>query len=485
MAGVPFGIPTCEVCRMRCRSWALCLALIVAGFAASGRGEDRPRLADVQTLQDELQEAIKRAEPSVACVLVARGEEGKDVPLHDPNQTPDSYGSAVVLDARGLLLTNYHVVRDATRIHVRLPGEKASYAEIHAADPRSDLAVLRLTDPKALPVPAIRMGDGGALRKGQFILSIANPFAAGFRDGSPSASFGIVSNLRQKVGKEVAEAERSRSLHHYGVLIQTDAKLNLGCSGGALVNVKGELVGLTTALAAVAGGETPGGFGIPMDAGLRRIIDVLLRGEEVEYGFLGVSFQPGGVVRPLRGDGLPLQSVINGSPAWHAGLRGHETVLSVDDVPISSADDLFLQVGTLLAGTTCKIKASSGGGAPRTYTVTLAKFHVPGRIIAAKQPPALGGLRVDYTSILINRPDAGRFVNRGIPPGVVIREVVEGSPADTARLQPDKVILKVNGREVNSPAEYYREMQNAAGAAVDLTLMTSDGREDRVRLETR
>jgi serine protease Do len=465
-------------------AWALSLAVSLAALAATSRAEEKARLPDVLALQQAMQDAIKRAEPAVACVVVARGDEGKNSPLHDPDHAPDSYGSAVVLDEKGLLLTNYHVVREATRIHVRLPDDKASYAEIHAADPRSDFAVLRLTDPKVLPVKAIKVGDGGKLRKGQFILSIANPYAAGFRDGSPSASFGVVSNLRRTTGKTVSDAEKGQRLWHYGTLIQTDAKLNLGCSGGALVNLDGELVGLTTALAAVAGGEAPGGFGVPMEAGMRRIIDVLLRGEEVEYGFLGVTWRSGMVPGP-RGNGVQLQSVIAESPAWKANLRGHEVITAINDVPISDADDLFLQIGTLLAGTTCKIKAAAAPGLPpQDYTVRLAKADVDGKIIATKRPPAIGGLRVDYTSILVSRRNAPPFAKRGVPSGVMIREVVEGSPADTARLQPEKVILKVNGNPVNSPAEYYRAMQKATGA-VNLTLATSDGREDVVRLETR
>src|SRR5437868_10417166 len=108
---------------------------------------------------------------------------------------PRSIGSGVVIDTDGLVLTNYHVVQEATKIFVRLPGGKGSYADIHAADPRSDLAVLRLQSPVGR-LRAIKLGDGGKAKRGQLVLSLANPFAAGFRDGSPSASWGIVSNIR-------------------------------------------------------------------------------------------------------------------------------------------------------------------------------------------------------------------------------------------------------------------------------------------------
>src|SRR5204863_5236552 len=136
-----------------------------------------------------------------------------------------------------------------TGIYVRLPGEKGCYATIHAADQRSDLAVLKLN--AELPgLKAIPLGQGEKLRKGQFVLSLANPFAAGFRDGSPSASWGIVSNLHRRAAR-ADDDEKKVELHVHPILLQTDARLNLGCSGGALLNLRGELIGLTTARAAI------------------------------------------------------------------------------------------------------------------------------------------------------------------------------------------------------------------------------------------
>lgn len=281
--------------------------------------QETPSVQQVQSLNQVLLRARQVSEPTIACVLVSRSDAYRrwydDVPpadapgqlgpfpprrnspssgerflkpedlkrldLADPEHVPESYGSGVVIDPRGLILTNYHVIRDATKIFVRLPGDKASYADIHAADPRSDLAVLRLLDERIFPLPAIKLGDGGAVEKGQWVLSLANPFAAGFRDGSPSVSWGIVSNLRRRAPSGTREEDRRRTLHQYGTLIQTDARLNFGVSGGALVNLQGELIGLTTAHAALSGSETAGGFAVPLSAGIRRIVEVLRKGEEV------------------------------------------------------------------------------------------------------------------------------------------------------------------------------------------------------------
>jgi S1-C subfamily serine protease len=473
-------------------AWTLTLAAFLAGAAPPAGADDKSRLADALALEDTMAEVIKKAEPSIACILVTRSKDADTQDhLGNPDVVPESYGSGVVIDEKGLILTNLHVVRDATKVYVRLPGGKGGAAEVYAGDPRSDLAVLRLVDPPLPPLKALKFGDGGAVRKGQFVLSLANPFAAGFRDGSPSASWGIISNLRRRApakpaGPKALDEERNyKTLHEFGTLIQADARLNLGCSGGALLNLKGEMIGLATAQAAISGGETPGGFAIPMDDGMRRIIDVLKRGEEVEYGFLGIQLNTK-TPRPQPGEGVQIEHVIPGSPAWAAQLKSGEYILSVNGTKVQEPDELFLALGTLLAGQTVELQVAH---APRaavseTVKVKVAKFYVPGKVIASKRPEAIGGLRVDYTSVLFLRPGGHLIYQGGIPPGVMIREVVEGSAADSARLQEAKVITRVNGREVNTPDEFYREMRTAAGS-VELTLRKPDGGDERIKIDVR
>jgi serine protease Do len=351
---------------------------------------------------------------------------------------------------------------------VRLPDHQGSYADVYAADPRSDLAILRLINSR-ISLKAIKLGDGGAARRCQFVLSIANPFAAGFRDGRPSASWGIISNVRRRAPGGGKEEERTRTLHHYGTLLQTDARLNLGCSGGALIDLKGELIGLTSAAAAIAGGETPGGFAVPLDAGMRRILDVLKRGEEVEYGFLGVGLDQ----KAVRTEGVVLEEVTPGSPADLAGLKPRHTILSVNGTPVHESDDLFLALGTALAGRPVRLEVRKPGGPLReTIEVTLARFYMPGRKIATElgSRPFFRGLRVDWTSILVQLP---RATLQRIPAGVAVGEVHANTPAAAVLLKPGEVVTHVNGRAVNSPAAFYREVQGRTGP-VELTLAPGD-----------
>jgi len=313
-----------------------------------------------------------------------------------------------------------------------------------------------LKPPKELK--ALALGQGEKVRQGQYVLALTNTFMPGFRDTGPSASSGIISKVlqRQEPPGGDRDPEYGQKLYHFhGSLIQTDARLNAGCSGGALLSIRGELIGIANSLAAVAGGDAPGGFAVPINAAMRRIIETLKAGREVEYGFLGVRFGNLAEVESTH-----FTEVTPGSPAAQAGIPPNQFLVRVDGVPTRTRDDLYLTIGAALAGRPIKIEvAPTPNAPPREYTVTLVKFHVPGPFIATERPPAVGGLRVDYTSTLIRGGD----FNARVVPGVVVREVVPNSPAAKANLPVDRVIVKVNGRNVFSPAEYYEEVRKGAG----------------------
>ncbi|MFO0877115.1 MAG: trypsin-like peptidase domain-containing protein [Gemmataceae bacterium] len=497
------------------QAFVLGISIVVTALGQEPSGSDLLR-----TLKTRAAQVIEEARPSVVCILVSRSdayarapfwgveptttldgalgrfdatEAARLVPtdaphrqrilrtiqqhdLSDPTTVPESYGSGFVVDRTGLILTNAHVVRNATRIFVRLPGKKGSWADILASDPRSDLAILKLLDPPG-ELHALPLGDGGTVRTGQFVISLANSYAPGFpASDEATAGHGLISNLRRRIPGNTSEMERSKiTLHHYGTLIQTDAATTPGCSGGALLNLDGKVIGMTTALAAIRG-DRPGGFAIPFDASTRRIIDVLKKGEEVEYGFLGVVLgNPGG-------GGVRVTRVSPGSPAARSGLVAGDLIVGINGNAIRDSDDLFLHVGMALAGQTARVEVARGlGGATRTFPVKLAKFYVAGPIIAAKRPPSRFGLRVDYASILSQR-NPFFAMSRTPSEGVIIREVVPGSSADKARLQPDKVITQVNDRPIATPEDYYREIARA-GKSVELTFLNSEGRSEKLTLE--
>ncbi len=462
------------------RTYLVFALAALVGWTPELRADKPSALADALALEKAVQDAIQQAEPSIACILVSRSEAYRELfrdqpppdkpgqlgafnrsqllhrsrPFHraddfqkeealrkkcdlaDPDNVPEAYGSGVVIDDQELLiLTNYHVIRDATKIYVRLPGKQGSYADIHAADPRSDLAVLRLLDKNVRPIHKLKMGDGSSVRKGQFVIALANPFAAGFRDGSPSASWGIVSNLQRRAAADSEDDRQNTPLHVHPVLLQTDARLNLGCSGGALLNLQGELIGLTTSRAAINGSETAGGFAIPVDVNVRRIIARLREGREVEYGFLGVGPATGA----RTGDGFRIGAVTPGSPAEKALLSPGESILAVNGTRVHDFEDLVLMIGTLMAGSEVHLKVQVDHEHAREVSVKLAKFYVPGKSIATNRPPMTRGIRVDYASVLLLRPPSQ---GQRIPEGVVVSELQTGSAA-AAKLRVDDVITHV------------------------------------------
>ncbi len=235
----------------------LLFCLVVAPQTRADDGKASPELA---ALQRSVEKTVADNEPSIACILVSRSKNytkleppNKETPspgrlgrfdvefarrsrpewdrvvktldLSSPDHVPEAYGSGVVIDESGLILTNAHVVKDATKIYVRLSANRGSWADIHASDPRSDLAVLRLLD-KVPNLKPVKFGDGGKSRKGQFVTLLINPFNAGFRDGSPSAYWGLISNTLQRVKKPYTNGAHIplNPLHQYDILWELDTR---------------------------------------------------------------------------------------------------------------------------------------------------------------------------------------------------------------------------------------------------------------------
>lgn len=457
--------------------------VVVCLLTASGLGladDDRPIREKVRDVERHMRQIIDTVEPSVVAVVVSTnprypalhasertipgrlgdypavpegfGRQFRGMPIVDPkldlsnwqNVADNQFGSGVVLDADGLILTNYHLVEGAKKIYVKTAAGKGSYADIHAADSRSDLAVLKLLTPpagmRAIKIAEGRISDGPNgekvnITRGMWVVSLGHPHATGFTDGVPSASWGILSNVRRRAATSVREDQRYKPFHQYNCLLQTDARITLGCSGAALLNLDGDLIGLSTPIAALTGAETGGGFAIPMDPNYRKIIAVLKQGKEVEYGFLGVTFDGG---RGMRGfqqprmveDGLAVLAVTPGTPADKAKIIGYErniagdVIMAVDGNRIREQDDLFLYVGAALAGNVVKMTVVRGGQR-RMVDVLLAKFPHDMPWIASVRPPALHGLRVDYNSVFLLKAE-----NRELPPSVLVRELEPGSRAE-------------------------------------------------------
>lgn len=480
----------------------LALAAALLGPAPQDPAGPPPRAAVdvVAALESSLADVIARAEPSV--VAIARDKDGKSEettrvrgrtaptpPIPDeprvvfgrfpdlngfdvegPDYVASDFGSGVIIGPRGEILTTLGVVKGASRLVVRAAGVHDFEAEVIAADPRSDLAVIAPCGPANHPRSPFRpltladveklrplpLGDAAKLRKGNFLLALGNPFNSA-RDGRAAASWGILANVARRLDPTLVDV-RSLQLRHYPTLLQLDAKLNLGMSGGAVVNLKGELVGLTTAAANAGGFDAQAGYALPIDALARRAIEALREGREVEYGFLGIGLSSDGSNR--------IENVTAGTPAGEGGLVINDAILSIGAIPVTDRDSLVLAVNAFAPGAPIKVRVRRDGKEVER-TVVLSKLPVVGEVIATTRPASWRGLRVDFvsTSVRSNRgDDVLGAMARG---GVAISEVQPGSPADDAELKPGQIVTAVEDQPVRSPAEFAKAVADRKG---DVTL---------------
>lgn len=497
---------------MRILAGFIAFAVLAAGFIVRA---DDPTKEELLKLEQRLKAAHENIGPAIACVVVSRNEHypkpakptahpgqlggfdpaeflkaapgldatARRLDLANPENIPDhGYAGGVVIDPAGLVLVNYHTIDGATKIYVHLPGMKGSYADIHAADDRSDLAVLKLLTPpegmKAVRFARLRLPDrpndqNATLSPGSLGLMLVNAYSTGFKMDRPSGGLFTVSNVR-RADPERNAAERNQNIYdyyHYGPLIEFPARSNPGCSGAAMLNLDGELVGLTTTIAAVTGGETGPGYALPLEENNRRIVEVLRRGEEVEYGFLGVSRRQDNGLRP---PGIVVESVTPRSPAAAAGIHPHDLITRINDHPVRTFEDLLRYIGSGLAGHQLRLRIERNGMV-RDVEVTLAKFKNDMPYIASVRPEPVFGLRVDYGSILAQTIIFGRFGGspiRDMPAGVVVRELVPDSPAAAKfKTLPENgrwVITQVNGTPTPTPPDFYKAAKGQA--SVKLTV---------------
>jgi len=439
----------------------------------------------VSAVESALGDAIAKAEPSVVAIAREKSENdetlavrGREAPRNNAGFEPRvgggriindvdpfggdtlsfDYGSGVVVGDKGEILTAFHVVRGAKSLQVRAAGRQEFAAEIIAADPRSDLAVIAPRETPGLPAPklkAIAIGDATKLRKGSFLVALGNPFNSA-RDGQPSASWGILANTARQIEPSSEEIVRQElQLRNYPTLLQLDAKLNLGMSGGAVINLKGELVGLTTAAANAAGFDAQAGYAIPMDALGRRVVEALKQGKEYEYGFLGIHLD---VQRKTN----KVLSAEPWTPAAQGGVQVDDAIVAVGDIPVGDADGLLVAINSIPAGEPVTLKILRRNQVVEK-TVRLAKLRVKTPSIATNRPAPWRGIRVDYTSTLANTPFGPDMHEAMAREGVVVAEIVTGSEAEAAGLKAGQVITRVENKPVRNPREFAESVVSLKG----------------------
>lgn len=390
----------------------------------------------------------------------------------DPDFIPNEYATGVVVGRHGLILTAYHVLAEESDYYVTTADRKVFLATVKGADPRSDLAVLAV---EATDLEPITFGDATRLRKGQFVVALGNPYAIA-RDGQVSASWGIVANLARKAPPVPDDLHPTgkTTLHHFGTLIQTDAKLNLGTSGGPLLDLRGEMVGLTTALAATAGYEQSAGYALPVDETFRRVVETLKLGREVEYGFLGikpVNLQPRAILSGVQG--ALIERLVPGMPGERFGLEPNDIVAAVNGKPIHDANGLVLEVGRLPVGAVVRLDVVRDGRR-LDLEMALTKLKVKGKQIVTAPASRWRGMSVDYLSAAFEPFARTGLGEVAFDDGVFVADVEEETPAWQAGLRPGMLLSRVNATAVGSPREFHKAVAGKAGP-VHVRFAVSDG----------
>ncbi len=308
----------------------LVIALVMSGAFRITDENVEASSGTAQTIQIDpedttLAEAVAaKAQPSVVSITAA-GE----------SQSSGGIGSGVVLDSEGNILTNYHVIADAAALTVSMGGESYE-AELVGTDESSDLAVIRLKDVDESALTPIEIGDSSDLTVGEWVMAIGSPFG-----NEQSVSTGIVSALYRSTA-----LPSTSGTSIYANMIQTDAAINPGNSGGALVNDKGELIGINSIIESYSGSSSGVGFAIPVNYAVN-IADQIIDGKTPVHPYLGVNLTSVNAMTARKNglavtEGALVVSTVEGGPAAEAGLEANDVITKIDDDSVVSADGLII-----------------------------------------------------------------------------------------------------------------------------------------------
>ena len=361
-----------------------------------------------------------------------------------------SLGSGVVVRSDGYILTNNHVIDGANEITVTFDNKREMKAKLVGTDAKTDIAVLKVD---ATNLPTIAFADSAQARVGDLVLAMGSPFGL-----KQTVTMGIVS----------ARGRTGLGIEDYEDFIQTDASINPGNSGGALLNTRGELIGINTAILANNGGNQGVGFAVPANLARSVMTQVMEHGKVVR-GYLGLLPQDitpamAQALHSKQTQGVLIGDVTAGAPAAAAGLQRGDVILDLNGQKIDDSNQLRMRVSLTPPGTTVQLKVLHDGS-EKTVAVKLAEM--PANLGGSAEKSEEGGNGA--TSAL-----EGVSVEAAKGRGVTVTDVDQGSPAAVAGLREGDTILEVNRASVSSVADFDRAMRNVSNGATLLLVKRGD-----------
>jgi serine protease Do len=377
-------------------------------------------------------------------------------------------GTGFVIDPDGYILTNHHVIEGADRITVRLADGRSLRADRVGSDPDTDIALIKVSSPR--PLAHAVLGDSDSLRVGDWVLAIGNPLAY-----EHTVTAGVVSFIGRKLFDS--------SLDRY---IQTDAAINFGNSGGPLINVQGEVIGINAAISSRASNI---GFAVPINQA-RAILPQLRESGRVSRGYIGVALRDvdPDLQRSLglsSSSGAMVQDVTPGSPGARAGLRAYDLIVAVDGRAVSRNDELIQVVASRPPGTSATLQVVRDG---RALNVPVKLAERPARETepeAADEGPRPSGRPGSVLGLMVREIDvdyAARFnLPRGLE-GVVVSRVDPMGPAFEAEIERGNILLEINRQPVRSIDDFRRLTAGArSGQVLALYLFKPEGPRHELR----
>jgi serine protease Do len=380
-----------------------------------------------------------------------------------PPRVEHGIGTGVIVSPEGYIVTNNHVVDGATDIRVTMSDRRILPAKLIGTDPLTDLAVIKI---EGTNLPNVPWGDSKALHPGQTVLAFGNPF--GFRF---TVTRGIVSALNRP-------NPYSDDARKPGQFIQTDAAINPGNSGGPLVNARGEVIGINTFLISPSGSFSGMGFAIPTQI-VRPTVETLIKYGKAEHGYMGVGIsditpENSKFFEVSNNQGAVVSQVQPNSPAAKAGLKVGDVITAIDGASVSDAGALQAEVSAKRPGTKIELQVLRDG---KNTSVPVTLQAMGGRNgeeteSASTEPgkPRWGIGLADLNSETREQVQAPKDVQ-----GAVIENVIPGSPADNAGLQPGDIIVSVNRKPVASASEVKQALASVPKGQDALVLVWSNG----------
>jgi serine protease Do len=405
------------------------------------RTTERQRAGDADSDDDEMQELFRRffGQPGQP------GQPGPQAP--GPNrrrgvpptgqEVPRGVGSGFVLSADGYVMTNAHVVENATTIYVTLTDKREFKAKLIGVDKRTDVALLKID---AANLPRMTIGDSKAIRVGQWVLAIGSPFGL-----ENTVTAGIVSAKGRDTGELLP-------------FIQTDVAVNPGNSGGPLINMRGEVIGINSQILSGTGGSIGISFAIPVNEAMA-VIEQLKNGGRVRRGRLGVEIREVSKevaeAMGIKAQGALVTRVEAGTPAEKAGIIGGDIIIKFDGKPIEQSRDLPRAVGDTKPGTKSTLTVLRKG-ATKDIAITVAELDADQKQRADKVPEPPKPVAVNGLGLSVVDLPEERRKQLGISSGVVV-ESAEG-PATTAGIRRDDIVLSLNNIDATNAKQFNEQV---------------------------